>query len=161
MAGLGPAIRCYSPQMPRVLAVLLLFLAACSVQQLGRKSPVAEPEIVIEQLSSVAPAARDMNGRLALHYRVQVRNVATAPVTLKRVDLASVGYGSYDVGPLSQPFDVTIKPGGHSSVEFWVPGYISNPSITGANGPVTLRAVMLFDSPAGQLQTVVTQQVRS
>jgi hypothetical protein len=147
--------------MRRALAVLLLTLTACSAQQLGRKSPVAEPEIVIEQISSVAPAARGISGGITVRYRVRVRNVANEPVTLKRIDLASVGYGAYNVGPLSQPFDLTIKPGSESSAEFWAAGQIVDPSITGANGPVTLRAVMLFDSPVGQLQTVVTQQVRS
>ena len=131
------------------------------MQQLSRKSPITEPEIVIEQISSVAPAARGISGGISVHYRLHVRNAANEPVTLKRVDLSSVGYGSYDIGPLSRPFDVTIAPGRESSVEFWAPAQISDPSITGANGPVTLRAIMLFDSPAGQLQTMVTQQVRS
>jgi len=147
--------------MRRLVAALLLLLAACSTGQLGRKSRVADPEIVIEQLSNVAPAARNIDGGIPLHYRIRVRNVADEPVTLKRIDLSSVGYGSYDVMPHSQGFDVKINPGSESKVELWVPGQITNPSITGANGPVTLRAIMLFDSPSGQLQTAVTQQVRS
>lgn len=147
--------------MRRLLAALFLFLAACSAQQLGRKSPVTEPEIVIEQLSSVAPAARNLSGPITLHYRVHVRNVANETVTLKRVDLTSVGYGSYNVGPFSRAFDVAIKPGGESNVELWAPGSIADPSVTGANGPVTLRAIVLFDSASGQVQTVVTQQVKS
>ena len=147
--------------MRRHCAALLLLLAACSAQQLGRKSPVTEPEIVIEQLSNVAPAARGISGPISLHYRVRVRNVANEAVTLKRVDLATVGYGSYNVGPFSRSFDVGIKPGGESDVELWAPGTITDPSVTGANGFVTLRAVLLFDSQSGQLQTVVTQNVRS
>jgi hypothetical protein len=147
--------------MRRHCAALLLLLAACSAQQLGRKSPVTEPEIVIEQLSAVASAARNVSGPIPLHYRVRVRNVANETVTLKRIDIVSVGYGAYSVGPYSRGFDVAIKPGGESAVELWAPGTIVNPSVAGANGPVTLRAVMRFDSPAGQLQTVVTQQVRS
>jgi hypothetical protein len=147
--------------MRRGLAAVLLLLAACAAQQLGRKSRVAQPEIVIEQLSSVAPAARNVTGGISVHYRIRVRNVANEPVTLKRVDLGTIGIGSYNLGPLSRPFDVKIKSGSESLVEVWAPAQITDPSIAGANGPVTLRAVVLFDSPAGQLQTVVTQQVRS
>jgi hypothetical protein len=147
--------------MRRSLAAILLLLAACAAQQLGRKSPVAEPEIVIEQISNVAPAARNVAGGISVRYRIRVRTVAKEPVTLKRIDLVSVGYGAYNVGSLSRPFDVTIKPGSESSVEVFALGQILDPSIAGANGPVTLRAVMLFDSPLGQLQKVVTQQVRS
>ncbi len=147
--------------MRRRFAAILLLLAACAAQQLGRKSPVAQPEIVIEQLSSVAPAARNVAGPISVHYRIRVRNVANEPVTLKRVDLVTVGNGSYNLGPLSRPFDVKIKPGSESSVELWGPARITDPSVAGANGPVTLRAIALFDSAAGQLQTVVTQPVRS
>jgi hypothetical protein len=147
--------------MRRHCAALLLLLAACSLQPAGRKSPVAEPEIVIEQLSAVAPAARNVSGPISLHYRVRVRNVANEAVTLKRLDLSSVGFGSYSVGPFSRGFDVNIKQGGESDVELWVPGMIADPTVAGANGPVTLRAILLFDSASGQLQTVVTQQVRS
>lgn len=147
--------------MQRTFALLLLLAGACSLQQLGRKSPVAEPEVAIEQLSNVAPAARGVSGGLSVHYRVRVHNVANEPVTLKRIDLGSVGYGAYNLGPLSRPFDVTIKAGGHSTVDVFAPAQVADPSVAGANGPVTLRAVMLFDSPSGQLQTVITQQVRS
>ncbi|HYU24334.1 MAG TPA: hypothetical protein VEO74_03950 [Thermoanaerobaculia bacterium] len=147
--------------MRRPFAAILLLFAACAAQQLGRKSPVAQPEIVIEQLSSVAPAARNVAGGISVHYRIRVRNVANEPVTLKRVDLVTIGYGSYNLGPLSRPFDVTIKSGSEASVEVWAPAQITDPSVAGANGPVTLRAIALFDSPAGQMQSVVTQQVRS
>ena len=147
--------------MRRRFAAILLLFAACAAQQLGRKSPVADPEIVIEQLSSVAPAARNVAGNISVHYRIRVRNVANVEVTLKRVDLVTVGLGSYNLGSLSRPFDVPIKSGSESSVEVWASAQITDPSVTGANGPVTMRAVLLFNSAAGQLQAVVTQQVRS
>jgi hypothetical protein len=144
--------------MRRGLAAILLFLAACAAQRLGGKSPA---EIEIEQLSSVAPAARNVSGGVSVHYRIRVRNVANEPVTLKRVDLVTIGFGAYNLGPLSRPFDVAIKPGSESLVEVWAPAQIQDPSVAGANGPVTLRVIALFDSPAGQMQTVVMQQVRS
>jgi hypothetical protein len=147
--------------MNRSLAAILLFLAACAAQRLGGKSAVARPEIEIEQLSNVASAARNITGAISVHYRIRVRNVANEPVTLKRVDLVTIGFGAYNLGPLSRPFDVTIKPGSESLVEVWAPAHIPDPSVAGANGPVTLRAIVLFDSAAGQLQTVVTQPVRS
>ena len=147
--------------MRRAFAVLVLGLAACSANQLSRKSPIAEPEVVIEQTSNVAPAARNITGGITVRFRVRVRNLANEVVTLKRIDMRSIGIGSYTIDGISQAFNVGIKPGSESAVEFWAAGFIADPSVTGANGPVTLRAVMLFDSASGQLQTVVTQQVRS
>jgi hypothetical protein len=145
----------------RAVPVLALLVAACSAQQLGRKPPLPEPEVAIEQLSAVPVAARNVSGPLSVHYAVHVRNVAGQPITLKRIDLGTVGYGSYSVATQSRPFDATIEPGGESAVELWLPAQIVDPSLAGANGPVTIRAVLLFDSPAGQLQTSITRQVRS
>lgn len=145
--------------MRRAASLALLILAACATQQSGSKPPV--PEIAITQLSSVAPAARNVTGGVSVQYAVQVRNVDTQPLTLKRVDVNSIGYGAYSVPTQSRAFNVTIAPGTESTVEFWVPAQIVDPSIAGANGPVTMRVVVFFDSPAGPIQTMVTQQVRS
>ena len=147
--------------MKRAVSVLAFLAVACSAQQLGSKPPLPEPEVAIEQLSSVAPAARNISGPLNVHFAVHVRNAANQPITLKRVDLGTVGYGAYSIGTQSRPFDVTIAPGAESAVELWMPAQIIDPSVAGANGPVTLHAVLLFDSPAGQMQTSVTRQVRS
>jgi len=117
--------------------------------------------VAIEQLSAMPAAARNVSGPLSVHYAVHVRNVAGQPITLKRVDIGTVGYGAYNVAMQSRPFDAAIEPGGQSEVELWLPAQIVDPSLTGANGPVTIRAVLLFDSPAGQMQTSVTRQVRS
>jgi hypothetical protein len=118
---------------------------------------VPEPEVTIEQTSAVP---RQLLGPMSLRYLVQVRNVAKEPLTLKRIDLNSIGFGSYSVAPLSRPFDVTIAPGAAATVEILGTG-TANSSISGANGPVSLHLVLLFDSALGSFQTQVTQSLRS
>jgi hypothetical protein len=145
--------------MRRAFSFLALLAAACASQQ-GPSAKIPEPEVVIEQLSSVVPAARNIDGPLALQYRIHVKNRAAEAVTLKRIDLNSVGYGSYSVGPTSRAFDLKVAPGAEEAAEFWTNGQIVDPSLTGANGPVTLRAVAHFDASSGRFQTVVIQQVR-
>ncbi|HEY3054136.1 MAG TPA: hypothetical protein VGK04_12190, partial [Thermoanaerobaculia bacterium] len=71
------------------------------------------------------------------------------------------GYGAYNVTQTSRPFKTLIQPDHTEAVQFWVPAYIDNASLVGANGPVTLRVVAQFDSPVGQFQQIVVQQVNA
>jgi len=135
-----------------------LFLAACG--SIGAKAPVTEPEILVEQLSTVAPAAIRISGNISLQYRVTIHNVSDTPLTLTRVDLNSIGAGAYTLNATSRSFNLPIAPGATQSVEFWTSGTV-DPTILGADGPVTLRAVAGFDSAKGSFQSVVTQQVHA
>lgn len=148
------------PRARTLLILTALAIAGCAANQLASKAPIAEPDVTIDQLSSVAPAARNMTGGITVDYQVTVHNNANIPITIKRVDVNSIGAGAYDLDPTSKPFDLTIAAGGTSSVEFWAAG-VASQTILGANGPVTVRVVVLFDSPAGQFQTVATEQVHS
>jgi hypothetical protein len=132
-----------------------VLLAACSA---ARTSPVPEPEVAIEQTSAVP---RQLFGPMTLRYLVQVRNVAKEPLTLKRIDLNTIGVGAYNVGPLSRPYNVTIEPGRSATVEIVGTGNVAMSTVSGANGPVTLHLVLLFESSLGSFQTVVNQPVRS
>ena len=73
----------------------------------------------------------------------------------------SMGYGAYDVPSVSRPFKTLVQPDHTEVVDFWVPANIQYSSMVGANGPVTLRVVAQFDSPVGQFQQIVVQQVNA
>lgn len=123
------------------------------------KVAMAEPEILISQVSTVSEAARHITGGIPVKYQMRIENHAKESITLKRVEVQSIGAGAYDLSPTSHPFDKTIPPDGAAVVEFWAPANISDVTIVGANGPVTLRAVAQFDSPVGQFQHSWVQQV--
>ena len=147
-------------------AAILLVLTGCSSMQsdsgMGRAHvKVAEPELRIAQLSSVPVAARHVEGGLPVQYALRVVNHAGEPITLKQVNIVSMGYGAYDVPSVSRPFKAVIQPEQSQIVDFWVPASITNVSLVGANGPVTLRVTAYFDSPVGQFQQVVVQQVNA
>lgn len=139
-------------------------LSACASMQsdsgLGNaRVKVAQPDVLITQLSTVAAAARHVVGAMPVQYRLRIGNRDAQPITLKRVVVQSMGYGAYNVDTTSRPFDTRIEPDQFQVVEFWVPAYIDSATIVGANGPVTLRATLQFDSPVGQFQETVVQQV--
>jgi hypothetical protein len=148
-----------------VVAVLFLSAACASMKSdsgLGNaKVDIIKPEIRITQLSSVPAAARHVEGNLPIQYRLRVSNRSVEPITLKQVSVQSMGYGAYIVDLASRPFKTRIEPDQFQEVEFWVPARIDDASIIGANGPVTLRATVQFDSPVGQFQQIVVQQVNA
>ena len=147
-----------------IFAVVLL--AGCSSMQsdsgLGAaKVALTKPDILLTQISTIPAAARHVEGGLPVQYRLQVGNRSAEKITLKRVTLVSMGVGAYDVPSTSRPFSTEIQPDQAQIVEFWVPANVSNATIIGANGPVTLRATLQFDSAVGQFQETVVQQVNA
>jgi hypothetical protein len=123
------------------------------------KVAIAEPEIEIIQLSTVPEVARHETGGIPVKFQMRVENKANQAITLKRVDIQSVGSGAYDLGPASRPFQQVIPPDGSAVVEFFMPANVSDVTVSGANGPVTLRATARFDSAVGQFQHTWVQQV--
>ena len=143
--------------MRRLLIPALLILASCSLQQAG-KSNLPEPTIVLNQLSRVGDPTRDLTGPVSVQFQVTVTNNATQPIELRRVDLQSIGFGSYNISA-NHPFQLSIAPGATESATFWASGSIQNASMNGANGPVTLRTSLQFDSAAGAFQSTVVRSV--
>ena len=138
-------------------AIGLSLFVAC-----GTSAPRShvDPELQLVQLSSVADSARNISGGIPVQYRLTIHNTTNAPLQLKRIDLQSMGYGAYTLPPFSRSFDQTIDAGAIEPIELWSSATI-DPTITGANGPVTIRAVVQFDSSAGRFQTIAVQQVHA
>ena len=146
------------------LAVLLVSGCASMQSDSGKGATqvnITKPELLIQQLSTVPVAARHIEGGLPIQYALRILNHAGEPITLKQVNVVSMGYGAYDVPSTSRPFHATVQPEQTSAVDFWVPANISSASLVGANGPVTLRVTAFFDSPDGQFQQIVVQQVNA
>lgn len=147
-----------------VIAVLVLSSCASMKSDSGKGSTtvnIPRPDLQIQQLSTVPAAARHIEGGLPIQYALAVQNHAGGPITLKQVNVVSMGYGAYDVPSTSRPFKALILSDQTKIVDFWVPANIQNTSLVGANGPVTLRVTAYFDSPDGQFQQVIVQQVNA
>jgi len=147
-----------------VAVTALLVLSSCASMQSdsgkgATKVNIPRPDMQVQQLSSVPVAARHIEGGLPVQYALAVKNHAGGPITLKQVNVVSIGYGAYDVPSTSRPFKALIESDQTRIVDFWVPANIQSTSLVGANGPVTLRVTAFFDSPDGQFQQVVVQQV--
>lgn len=148
-----------------VALAVLTFAVSCAATRsdsgLGNtKVAVVKPEIALAQISSIPHAARHVEGGIPVHFALRVSNRFGEPITLKSVNLQSVGVGAYEVSS-TRPFQTKIQPDAEETVEFWMPANVSTSTIVGVNGPVTLRATLYFDSPVGQFQEVVIRQVNA
>lgn len=153
-------------RLAAALSLVALTAAGCASSRsdsgLGNATAkLAEPEVLIEQVSTVPSAARHVEGGLPVRYVVKVSNRAGEPITLKRIDAISIGEGAYRLPNVSRPFNTKIQPEHYEQVEFWAPAFVDNTTVMGANGPVTLRVTTYYDSPVGQFQNVVVQQVHA
>jgi hypothetical protein len=149
--------------MRYTLAAALL-LAACASSTstpapAAAKSGEAEPEIQVGQLSNVASAARHMTGGVSVQYRISIRNPRNEAIHIRRVDMQSVGMGAYNLPSFSRAFDDVLGPNETKSIDLWAAASIDDATIVGANGPVTIRAIVLFESMGRSFQKVVVQQV--
>jgi hypothetical protein len=128
--------------------VLIALLAACAADQLA----IPDPDFALLQLTQMPDAASHISGNFPVQYRLQIGNRAQMPVTLKALEIASVGMGSYDVPSQTQPFNIQIGPQRDSVVDFFATATVQNPTILGANGPVTLHGIVTFYCATGEFQ---------
>ena len=147
--------------MRGALALVLLIIGCSSAAPDAKKAPVDEPEIRIAQVSHIAEAARNITGPISVQYQVEIANHSKDPIAIKRIDVISIGSGAYTLRPTSVPFNARLLPGESKALQFWTPAVIDDPTILGANGPVTIRATVYYDTPAGSTQTIVVRQVHA
>jgi hypothetical protein len=142
--------------MRRAASIVLVFIAGCA----SSRSSGNDPEIRLVQTSSVAEAARNVQGAIPVAFRLTIRNTLQTPLTLKRLELQSIGEGAYSLSPLTRSYDRVIQPGAEESFDMWGSANASA-TILGANGPVTIRAIAQFDAASGSFQTVVMRQIHT
>jgi hypothetical protein len=140
-----------------LISTALLLVLGCATTDSTPSGP--EPDVAIIQLSRVPEGTQYDTGPVNAHYAVEVKNTLAEPVTLRRVAVQSIGGGSYTLPAYSQGFNETIGPNETKRVSFWAPAYVATQTVAGANGPVTLRGTLQFDSGSRKFQKIVVQNI--
>ncbi|MFN2238225.1 MAG: hypothetical protein ABR524_02430 [Thermoanaerobaculia bacterium] len=140
-------------------AVALLLLSACATN--NSKVNLIAPEFRIMQITNVGEAARHVTGGLSVGFHAEILNRSSETLTLRRIQLESMGEGAYYLPSTTRPFDLPVPPDQVAAVEMWVSANIQSATILGANGPVTIRAKVEFDSAEGMFQKIYVQQVNA
>jgi len=147
--------------MRTVIFSTLLIAAACtSSNQLSQNvAHIPQPEITIIGRTDMTNVPTVASG-IEAHFEFRIVNQADVPITLRRIDLDTLGGGSINVEAKNRQFNIVIQPHAVGSADFMTTAFINDPNNFSGRSPVQIRAVALFDSPAGSLQKVVQQQVR-
>lgn len=140
---------------------LILIAAACATgNQLSQQAAhIPKPDITIIGRTDLTNVPTVASG-VEVHYEFRIVNQADVPITLKRIDMDSLGGGGISIQSKNRQFNTVIQPHQAQSVDFMTTAYINDPSSYSGRSPIQLRATALFDSPEGALQRVVQQQVR-
>jgi hypothetical protein len=141
--------------------LILIAIAALSCASSDKNAKNDRVKLQLEQL--VGASSVQSVGRFDVQFGLQVENPTNEAVTLKSVELTQIGTGSYQIrrDPASGTgdryrFDQKIAPGQTQAVSFWVHAYQRLlPGSFGASEPVTVRALVYFDSPSGPFHQVV------
>lgn len=75
---------------------------------------------------------------LDFKYAVEFRNQTSSPVTLKRINVTSMGAAPVRIANTTRAFDKTIAPGATETVDFWATALIED-FTQGNRLPVTVR----------------------
>lgn len=140
------------------LALLALAAVSCSSSNGNKNANLLRPEIAIEQL--VGPADLGYpGGQVDIQYEVTVGNRSAEPITLRRIEVSSIGGGAYRLRRESYPFNATLGGNQQGSIQFWAHALQAGPVFRGSTEPVTLRAILYFQSPAGSFQQIVMKSL--
>jgi hypothetical protein len=142
------------------LSALLIAAACTSGNQVSQSvAHIPSPDITIigrTDLTNVPTVASGVEA----HFELRIVNQAEIPITLRRVDLESLGGGGIAIESKNRQYNTLIEPHTSQSVDVMTTAFINDPNGFVGRSPVQVRMTALFDSPQGSLQKVVQQQVR-
>lgn len=143
----------------RTTVALLFLAAACASQSQKNGAKITDPVIEVEQ--EVGPYELNYPvGQIEFKYNFQITNRWSQPMTAVRVNVATLNPsgGAYQLRRDFYNVRETIPPGESRVVTFWAKGYSygRGPRET---EPVTMRAIVYFDTPAGTYQKVLMAEL--
>jgi hypothetical protein len=139
--------------MKSLLAALTgLLLLGCGS---GGKAKILEPEIQLVQITGPAESMYP-SGRFEVQYGMRIGNRSGETITLRRVQLETIGAGGPYLVPRDQYYVTrAIDPTKFEDVTFWVHAIATGTRFSiDAQAPVTIRGTAYFDAPAGAFRKV-------
>ncbi|HET7435390.1 MAG TPA: hypothetical protein VFN10_11845 [Thermoanaerobaculia bacterium] len=143
------------------LAACLLLTLACASSTNKTPGKMAKPDIQFGQL--VGPAELGYpRGTFDVQFGMRVTNKAQEKLIVRSIELQNVGVGGpYAVRTETYFFNKEVAPDQYIDLAFWAHAYgVGNPFAVDATAPVTIRAVVYFDSPAGPFRQVFVKNLQ-
>jgi hypothetical protein len=142
------------------LSTFLIAAACTSSDQVSLKAAhLPSPELTIigrTDLTNVPTVASGVEA----HFELRIVNQADIPITLRRVDLESLGGSGIEIQSKNRQYNTVIDAHAVQSVDVMTTALIADPNRYSGRAPVQIRMTALFDSAQGSLQKIVQQQIR-
>ena len=134
-----------------LLALLLVSCSSATTEDTQRPASVARPDVGVQLANSIffgsgttAPATFD----------VVVRNNATVPLTLRRLEIASPGMAEYTIVPQSRIYSETIPPGETKNITYFGTAR-TNVSRLNPTEPLSVRAILDFEASGVRFREIL------
>lgn len=144
--------------MKRLLIVLLLATAACSSSSPNPRSNFPAPDLVLGQNAEAGDFLYS-SGPIQLRYALEITNNANEQLTLRRVELRTIGGGLYVLPNRSQNVELVVAPHSTGTATFTMWGTANGSMRSHVSEPTTLRGVAYFDSPSGPMQKLFSATI--
>jgi hypothetical protein len=141
-------------------ASMLLLAAACASSKAQDGKP-ATPDVAIGVAQLVGPAQLNYPyGRMEVQYEFQIQNPSAQPITLIRIEVSTLNTagGPYSLRRDFYNVNKTIPANATDSVTLWAKAFGYGRGIR-ENEPITLRAIMYFQSPSGNFQKIFIREL--
>ena len=143
-----------------LIVVALLLVGACSSSsQTSVVNPPPEIDVVQVYGPSDLPYSRGQDSVMG-EYAFRVANNANIPITLRRIELSSMGGSTIALRREDRAFNRTVNPGSAEVVSVNARVYFrTGVSGTPTNEPLTIRAILYFESPNGAFRRIITRNI--
>lgn len=145
--------------MKRAAVVAVLFLGACASSQNEVVNPPPQIDVVQVYGPADIPYSRGQDSVLG-EYAFRIENKADVPITLRRIELSSLAGGTIALRREDRAFNRTVNPGSAEVVSVNARVYFRTTSSgSPTNEPLTIRAVLYFESPKGSFRRIITRNI--
>jgi hypothetical protein len=143
--------------MKRIIIAAALVVAACSS---SKDIGILKPEIELLQLQAPVDVGY-ATGPTQIQFGARIANRSGEPITLKRIEIQTVGSGSYVMRKQWFSYNEKIDPEHFSTVTFWARGYgfATDRGRTPSSEPVNIRGILYFETPVGPFHQIVTRYI--
>lgn len=140
--------------MKKLLAILMLSAACASTQQPSNAPTV---QLRLDQVNTPSDVFY-YAGPVNVQYQLTIANPTNQPLTLERLDLATVGPGAYSLRANGTPMKLTVPPNGTATYTISAWGRAHGGYLT-RDEPVTLRATAYFKGPSGSFVKMFNENI--
>lgn len=143
--------------MHRLLTLLsIIAFTACA----GNPARGPQPELMFVQISG--PLEQNYPaGDIEVQYGMRIENRGQGGITLRRIEVESVGSGgAYRLLRESYYFNTTVPSQTAGEVTFWAKAIALGDSMSDdARAPITVRGTAFFESPDGSFRKVFVKML--